>query len=116
MIRPDRLAKDWVDAWNRRDLDGLLGMYAHNVVLHSPFAKLFAKEGTVVGREQLRTYWAEVLRRTSDISIELIAIYTGHRAMTLHYRDGNQRNCMETMLFDEDDKIVLETACLDKLR
>ncbi len=116
MIYPDRLARGWVDAWNHRELDGLLGMYAQNVVLHSPFAKLFAREGTIVGKEQLRAYWAEVLRRTSEISIELIAIYSGHRAMTLHYRDGNQRNCMETMLFDKDDKIMLATACLDKLR
>ena len=36
--------------------------------------------------------------------------------MTLHYRDGNRRNCMEIMLFDESNKIALETAYLDKLR
>ncbi len=116
MIYPDRLAREWVDAWSRRDLDVLLGMYAQNIVLHSPFAKLFAREGTIVGKEQLRAYWTEVLRRTPVISIELVDVYSGHQAVTLHYRDGNRRNCMETMLFDEEDNIVLETACLDKLR
>ena len=64
MILPDKRARQWIDAWNARNLDALLEMYAD----------------------------------------------------TMHYRDDTGRNVIETVLFDEHDKAIFETACLDHAR
>lgn len=116
MIFPPTLAKTWVEAWNRRDLDALLEMYAAKIELRSPFARVFAKDGVIRDREELRTYWSEAMRRLPNLKMELVAVYAGHKAMTLHYCDETGRNCMETMLFDDHDKVIFEVACLDRAR
>ncbi len=116
MIIADRWADQWIGAWNRRDLDALLALYAEEIELRSPFAKLYAANGTIRGREQLRSYWGEAMRRMPNLRLEKIAVYTGHLAIALHYQDQNGRSCIETVLFNDQDEAVFETACLDKVR
>ncbi|QNA85542.1 nuclear transport factor 2 family protein [Sphingomonas sp. So64.6b] len=116
MIFPDKWAASWIEAWNRRDLDDLIGLYGDGIHLRSPFAKVYAEDGVIKGKEALRSYWGEVMRRIPELKLELVAVYTGHLALSFHYRDNNGRNCLETILFDERDKAIFETACLDRLR
>lgn len=116
MVFPEKWAASWIDAWNRRDLEELLSLYSENIQLRSPFAKVYAADGVIKGKDALRNYWGEVMRRIPNLTLELQAVYSGHLALALHYRDNNQRNCLETVLFDEHDKAVFETACLDRLR
>ncbi len=116
MIFPAKWAEQWVDAWNRRDLEALLALYADDIHLRSPFAKVFARDGIIKGKKQLGTYWGEAMRRMPNLRLEVVATYSGHLAMALHYRDDAGRNVIETMLFDERDKVVFETACLDRPR
>lgn len=112
MIFPAKLARDWVDAWNRRDLEALLAFYADDIELRSPFAKVYAKDGFIYNKSELRAYWGEAMRRMPNLHLELVAVYPGHQAMTLHYVDEAGRNVMETMWFGNDDKITIEAACL----
>lgn len=116
MIFPEKWAKLWVDSWNNRDLDALLALYASSIELRSPFAKVFDVNGIIIGKEQLRTYWGEAMRRMPNLRLELIAVYSGHMALALHYREHTGRNVIETVLFDERDLAVFETACLDGAR
>jgi hypothetical protein len=57
-----------------------------------------------------------MMRRLPGLKLELVAVYTGHLALALHYRDDSGRNCLETVLFDDRDNAIFETACLDRLR
>ena len=116
MIFPARWAETWIKAWNDRDLEALLELYATDIQLRSPFAKVYARDGTIKGKAQLREYWGEALRRMPNLRLELVQVYAGHLALALHYRDDNGRNVIETVLFDERDKAIFETACLDRLR
>ena len=116
MVIADRWAHDWIDAWNRRDLDGLIAMYAESIHLRSPFARVFATDGVIKGKAELRAYWEEAMRRMPNLALEFVAVYTGHLALALHYRDNIGRNCIETVLFDEHDKAIFEAACLDRVR
>src|SRR5215831_4331753 len=54
-----RFAEEWVDAWNRHDLDGILAHYSEDVVFSSPFAARLIPggDGTVRGRAALREYF-----------------------------------------------------------
>jgi len=116
MIFAPDFSQKWIDAWNGRDLDALLSLYAETIQLRSPFAKVYAKDGTIRSKAELREYWGEAMRRMPNLKLALVACYSGHHALALHYRDDSGRNCIETMLFDAHDKVVFETACLDRLR
>ena len=116
MLNPQNWARNWVNAWNGRDLDTLLTCYADTIELRSPFAKVYSRDGVVRGKPALREYWGEVLRRLPVLEITLVAVYSGHMAMTLHYRDNNGRNCLETILFNDQEQAIWETACFDRLR
>ena len=116
MIFPERWATQWIAAWNRRDLEALLALYADDIHLRSPFAKVYAKDGVVKGKADLRGYWGEAMRRIPNLKLDLVAVYRGHQALALHYRDNSGRNCIETVWFDENHQAISETACLDRVR
>ncbi|WP_242097722.1 nuclear transport factor 2 family protein [Sphingomonas sp. CROZ-RG-20F-R02-07] len=116
MIIPQRWAEKWVAAWNARDLDGLMAMYADDVQLRSPFAKLYATDGVIRGKAELRAYWGEVIRRLPKLDLQLVRVYSGHLTLAFHYRDDSGRDVIETVLFNVADLAVSETACIDKPR
>lgn len=116
MIFPAKWAEQWIAAWNARDLDALLDLYGESIQLRSPFAKVYAQDGVIKGKADLRNYWGEAMRRMPNLRLELVKVYAGHLALALHYRDDVGRNVIETVLFDDADKAIFETACLDKPR
>jgi hypothetical protein len=91
-------------------------LYADEICLSSPLAKLYAGNGVVEGKAALATYWGEALRRLPNLKLELLNVYSGHQTISVHYLDNIGRNIVETIVFDRDDKAVAEYACRDKLR
>ena len=71
---PERLAHEWIEAWNRHDLDAIMAHYADDVVFTSPFVTVLAKEpsGTLRSASELRAYsatrWRPFRRYTSNCS------------------------------------------------
>jgi ketosteroid isomerase-like protein len=116
MIHPAKFAQQWIEAWNGHDLEMVLSFYAEDIQVRSPFAKLYKSDGIIKGKDALRSYWGEALRRMPNIKFKLIATYSGHMALAIHYEDETGRNVIETMLFNDRDKVVVETACLDRPR
>ncbi|MGY4395431.1 hypothetical protein ACVWZA_000592 [Sphingomonas sp. UYAg733] len=116
MVVPDRWADRWIEAWNERDLEALLALYASDVQLRSPLAKVYAQDGVVKGRSNLGLYWGEAMRRMPNFRLEKIAVYTGHLTLALHCRDHLGRNSIETVLFNDEDEAISHTACLDRVR
>ncbi|MGZ4271901.1 MAG: YybH family protein, partial [Solirubrobacteraceae bacterium] len=55
----DRLAAEWVSAWNAHDLDAILAHYAEDVTFASPFVAALTDEesGVIRGRAALRDYF-----------------------------------------------------------
>jgi hypothetical protein len=116
VIIADRWAKIWIDCINNRDFDKILQSYSTDIEIRSPFAKLFARNGIVFGHDNLRLYWEEAARRLPNLTLSLIEVYSGHMSIALHHRDNSGRNTIETMFFDEADKVCLQSACLDRVR
>ena len=54
-----RLADRWVDAWNRRDLEALLALYADGVEIHSPFVTLLpsVRDAALKGKAALTAHF-----------------------------------------------------------
>lgn len=57
----DAFAREWVQAWNRRDLESLLACFAEDVEFRSPLAAKLLGEpsGTVHGKANLREYFTK---------------------------------------------------------
>lgn len=98
---PWEFASWWVDAWNRRDLDGVLAVYADQVVFSSPTAARVVPEsgGVVRGKEALRAYWARALAGNPDLRFELVDVSVGADTVVVHYADQHRRRLAEVMVF-----------------
>ena len=67
MIIPEEWADRWLDAWSRRDVEAVLRLYGDEIVLHSPFAQVYARGGVVRGKGELRSYYEEINRRIVSV-------------------------------------------------
>ena len=91
MISPeqaDTLAREWVDAFNRRDLDSVLSHYADDVEFSSPAVIDVMREpsGTIRGIAALREYFGQALEKYPNLGFELLHILTGVDSVTILYR------------------------------
>lgn len=102
-----RIAADWIDSWNRHDLDSILSHYSEDVVLISPIAiKLLSDEsGTVKGKDALREYFRKGLAAFPELRFEMIDLFTGVDSFVLYYRRLNGPLGVELMELNKDDKI-----------
>jgi ketosteroid isomerase-like protein len=82
-----RFATVWIDAWNRRDVDAILGLYADDVVLTSPLAArwLARTDGTLHGLDELRDYVATGLDSAPGLHLEPRHTLVGVDSVTVVY-------------------------------
>jgi hypothetical protein len=57
-------------------------------------------EGELIGRHELRRYWAEALARQPDLKFQVQEVLQGYQMMALSYRNQNnvfaQKHCIST--------------------
>jgi ketosteroid isomerase-like protein len=105
-------ASDWIEAWNRRDLDAVLAHYTDDFELSSPVIIDVAGEpsGTLRGKPAIREYWTKALARLPDLHFELNEVLTGIDTITIYYR-GPRGASAETFHFDRNGKVSQALAC-----
>jgi ketosteroid isomerase-like protein len=98
----DAFARRWVDAWNEHDVEAVLALFSEDVVFTSPHAAqlLEGSDGTVRGKDALRRYWQEGVRRIPDLHFELLGVYTGIHTLVLNYRNQRGGLASEVLVFD----------------
>src|SRR6185369_13264651 len=81
------LARAWIAAFNARDLDGLLALYADDAVHFSP--KLRARQpetgGLVKGKSALRAWWADSFERLPGLHYEARRVTAAGDRLFLEY-------------------------------
>jgi ketosteroid isomerase-like protein len=100
----DVFAREWVQAWNRRDLESLLSHYADDVEFRSPLAAklLGGTSGVVRGKQNLRGYFTKALAAfPGDLGIELLGVYDGVESVVVHFQARGRRGA-EFMEMDND--------------
>lgn len=97
-----KLANEWVQAWNSRDLDEIMSHYHDDVVLVSPVVAQLIGEpsGTLRGKQALQSYFEKGLQAYPDLTFELVDILWGLDTIILYYR--NQRGTMTGEYMDID--------------
>ncbi|WP_037353870.1 nuclear transport factor 2 family protein [Amycolatopsis orientalis] len=94
-------ADHWAKAWNAHDLDALMTHFADDVTFRSPVAvQVIGGDGVIRGKEALRAYWAEGLRRIPDLRFEVLGVYAGLDALVINYRNQKGGLVNEVLVFD----------------
>jgi ketosteroid isomerase-like protein len=99
----DRFAHEWLEAWNRHDLEGILAHYRDDVSFTSPFVKeLTGREnGTLVGKDELRDYFSRALAAFPDLEFTDLETFGGATSVCLLYRSVRDLRAAETMLLED---------------
>jgi ketosteroid isomerase-like protein len=97
-----RFADQWIEAWNARDVEGVLAHYADDVVFTSQVASRVVPEsgGVIRGKEALRQYWNLALQSNKDLHFDLVAVYVGVNTLVLTYRNESGASVNEVMTFE----------------
>ena len=91
MISPeqaDTLAREWVDAFNRHDLQAVMAHYTDDIEFSSPAVIDVTREptGTLRGKSALESYFGQALDKYPQLGFELLHILTGVDSVTILYR------------------------------
>jgi ADP-ribose pyrophosphatase YjhB (NUDIX family) len=81
------LARAWIAAFNARDLEALLALYADDAVHHSPKLRARRPEsgGNVRGKEALRAWWADSFDRLPGLHYEKRRVTASGDLLFLEY-------------------------------
>lgn len=102
----DHFAADWIDSWNKHDLDRILSHYTDDFEMSSPAIVKIASDpsGTLKGKIAVGAYWAKALRLIPNLHFELVATLVGVDSVTLYYNGGRGASA-EVFHFNREGKI-----------
>jgi hypothetical protein len=95
-------ANEWVEGWNAHDLDRVLVHFAEDATFTSPVASQLIPEskGVIRGKNALRDYWEEGLRRIPDLHFEIVSTYIGVETLVINYRNQKGNLVNEVLVFE----------------
>jgi ketosteroid isomerase-like protein len=101
------LGREWVEAWNSRDLERVLTLYAEDAEMasvHIP-ALGFDASGTVRGKDSLRAYWGKALALIPNLHFTLIDTYVSPDSVVVFYENESGNRICEYLRLDDAGKI-----------
>ncbi len=103
-------AQKWIDNWNRRDVEAVLGHFTDDPVFISPLAATITGDREVKGKEALRAYWNRASAESNSLRFDLIDAICDVAAQTLvvFYRaekEGSARTAVEIMRFKDGRQV-----------
>ena len=108
----EAIARDWCEAWSRRDLDAVLAHYAEDVEVCSPLVaeRLDRLDGRLHGKDELRGYFAKGMANPA-LRFDFVDVLLGHGALTVLYRRETGLLVADTMELASDLTVRRMTAC-----
>lgn len=109
----EAFAQDWIEAWNRRDLEAILSHYAEDIVFTSPAAPRITGDasGRVAGKAALAAYWGEALSRLPDLRFTLRGVLAGVDSVAIRYHSSRTNaEVVEVVRFGPDGLAVEASA------
>jgi len=112
MTRDDAeaFARDWIAAWNRRDIEWVLGRYAEDCVFTSPKAAVAVGAALVEGKAALRRYWQAGAARVKEFgfSLDRVTFDADKREVVVVYvsrSTGTPTRAIEVFRFRQDGRV-----------
>ncbi len=112
-----KFAREWVKAWNDRNLDEVLSHYTDDFEMSTPFiASMYGEpSGTLRGRENVAKYWTAALAKLPDLHFELRDVLVGVNSVVIYYKSVMNKSAAEVFTFDESGKVCKAAAHYDSL-
>ena len=107
----EAFARDWVDAWNRHDIEAVLSHYADDFTMSSPYIAQIAgvESGSLTGKAAVRAYWSVALEKYPSLRFEPVQTLVGADSLTIYYR-GVRGMAAEVFFFGHDQRVVRAAA------
>lgn len=85
----DRIARDWLDAFNAHRPDLVVARFAADVTVRTPVLERLrpGSGGELTGRDAVLEYYREGLRLVPELRFSLVDVLTGVDQVTILYRD-----------------------------
>ncbi len=82
-----KIANQWIEAFNRHDLDGLLALYSDKAEHYSPKLKARQPEtrGIIKGKDNMRAWWQDSFDRLPSLRYELIRLTSQKNRVFMEY-------------------------------
>ena len=105
-------AQRYYAAWNARDLEAILALYAEDIEFSSPYiaALGFSPDGVIHGKPMLRAYFERALERAPALTFAPEGLCVGARGHTLIYRNHRGERAAEVHEMDEFGLVVRADA------
>ena len=106
------LGRTWVEAWNARDLERVLTLYAEDAVITSDRipAMGFDASGTVRGKDALRAYWGKGLGLIPNLHFTVIDVFVSPDSAVVLYENERGKRICEYLRVNDAGLIVQGSA------
>jgi len=106
------LGRTWVEAWNARDLERVLTLYAEDAVMTSDRipAMGFDASGTVRGKDSLRAYWGKALGLIPNLHFTVIDVFVSPDSVVVFYANERGMKICEYLRVNDAGLIVQGSA------
>lgn len=111
-----QFAHEWLNAWNKHDIDLIMHHYADSIEFCSPVVQnvLGDPKGVVSGIDNLREYFTRQLKKFSTLHFQLLDVFTSPQSIVLYYKINRGLLAAEVMLLDSEFKAFKVYANYDK--
>ena len=106
------LGRDWIAAWNSRDLERVLALYADECEMTSDKIQAlgFDSRGTLRGKAKLREYWGKALQLVPNLQFDLIDLFVSPDSVVVSYANERGAKICEYLRIDAERRIVQGSA------
>jgi hypothetical protein len=111
-----KFAHEWLDAWNKHDIDLIMKHYDDNIEFCSPVVQkvLGDPNGVVYGIENLRVYFSRQLKKFDTLHFQLLDVFTSPQSLVLYYKINRGLMAAEVMILNSQMKATHVYANYDK--
>lgn len=108
----ENFAREWIEAWNSRDLERIFSHYTDDFEMSSPIIieRMNEPSGILQGKENIRPYWAKGLATIPDLHFELESVLVGVNGITILYKNQKNQQVAEILVFNKQGKAISGNA------
>jgi len=105
-------AKQWLTAWNSRDIESILDCYSDEFLMVSPMVRQVTGNQTAVllNKDELRALCTRIFDEIPELQYSLMGVSVGLNKLTIHYTSSECELVADVMNFSEAWKIVSATT------
>ncbi len=106
------LIADWIDAWNKQDIDRIMRHYTEDVIFYSPtvIKRWDITEGKIEGKEKLKAHFLKAFELVPDLHFEFRDVLYGVEGMIILYKRETGILAADIVTLNDEGKCFMVKA------